>query len=67
MNLHDIGEDILMEFLQQRYPGYTFTRLGVTTISYRYQRETTEHLLSESNIREYTLRAQSWAAQRHNS
>jgi hypothetical protein len=65
MNLHDLGPDILLDFLNERYPGYTFDRLGPRLIHFHYMNEAEWHIISEDNYPNYEQSAREWAALRH--
>jgi len=67
MNLHEIGNDILIDYLYWRFPGYDFVRTGASTIIFRYKpsrwgNEPSYGTIQPENYRNYDRHAVEWQA-----
>jgi hypothetical protein len=64
MNLHNLSEDVMMVYLNDRFYGYTFERLGPRLITFHYRHEVEHHIMTEASYDDYERRAIEYAAER---
>ena len=67
MNLHEIGNDILIDYLYWRFPAYDFVRTDKSTIIFRYKpsrqgNEPPYGAIQPENYRNYDRHAVEWQA-----